>query len=401
MKRILFSLIALFCVSSYMLADDAWTVGNITIPQGKTAVAEVYLTNGTTKYRDFQFDLVLPQGLTFVKAQKGEVFAETQHSIATNTVAENTERIICSSNAGDTFSGTATPFVLVTIQADASVAVGTQLTVKLTGVEITTDTEKINPADVTFKATIESAVKVLDETATQLPEATDKVYEVKVNRTINANEWSTLCLPFAMTANQLKDAFGTDVKLADFTGYDSETDNANNIVDIHVNFESMDVAQGLEANYPCLIRTSLDITDFTLETSIQPSQDDAIVEYDNGKPDSRRKVYGTFYGTLKAGDMVPQNGLFLNGNKFYYSTGNTAIKAFRGYFDFVDVLTSVEDANNVKVDFNIDGNTTLINGLSTSQDGSAVYTIDGKHMGSDMERLHRGIYIQNGKKVVK
>ena len=401
MKRILFSLIALFCVSSYMLADDAWTVGNITIPQGKTAVAEVYLTNGTTKYRDFQFDLVLPQGLTFVKAQKGEVFAETQHSIATNTVAENTERIICSSNAGDTFSGTATPFVLVTIQADASVAVGTQLTVKLTGVEITTDTEKINPADVTFKATIESAVKVLDETSTVLPEATEKAYDVKVNRTINANEWSTLCLPFAMTADQLKDAFGTDVKLADFTGYDAETDNADNIVGIHVNFESMDVAQGLEANYPCLIRTSLDITDFTLETTIEPNAEDAYVEYTNGRTGRNKEVYGTFYGTLKAGDMVPQNGLFLNGNKFYYSTGNTAIKAFRGYFDFVDVLTSVEDANNVKVDFNIDGNTTRINGLSTSLDGSAVYSIDGKHMGSDMEHLHRGIYIQNGKKVVK
>lgn len=401
MKRILFSLIALFCVSSYMLADDAWTVGNITIPQGKTAVAEVYLTNGTTKYRDFQFDLVLPQGLTFVKAQKGEVFAETQHSIATNTVAENTERIICSSNAGDTFSGTATPFVLVTIQADASLAVGTELTLKLTGIEITTDTEKFNPADVTFKATIKSAVKVLDETSTQLPEATDIVYEVKVNRTINANEWSTLCLPFAMTADQLKDAFGTDVKLAKFTGYDPENDNADNIVGIHVNFESMDVAQGLEANYPCLIRTSLDITDFTLETSIQPNQDKANVVYDNGKQGIHRQIYGIFYGTLKAGDMVPQNGLFLNGNKFYYSTGNTAIKAFRGYFEFVHVLTSVKDANNVKVDFNIDGNTTLINGLSTSQDGSAVYSIDGKHMGSDMERLHRGIYIQNGKKVVK
>ena len=224
---------------------------------------------------------------------------------------------------------------------------------------------------------------------------------MKVNRTINANEWSTLCLPFAMTADQLKAAFGTDVKLANFVGYGTDIDDNDNLTGIHVNFESMDVAKGLEANYPCLIRTSLDITDFTLETSIQPSQDDAIVEYDNGKPDSRRKVYGTFYGTLKAGDMVPQNGLFLNGNKFYYSTGNTAIKAFRGYFKFVDVLTSVEDANNVKVDFNIDGNTTLINGLSTSQDGSAVYTIDGKHMGSDMERLHRGIYIQNGKKVVK
>ena len=400
MKKILFSLIALLGISTYAMADDAWAVSDITIPQGKTAVAEVYLTNATTQYRDFQFDLVLPEGLTFVKVNKGPALAEN-HGIGTNAVDKNTVRFVCNSNDGDVFSGKDVPFVLLTLQADANLAVGTELSVKLTAIEITTERAKINPADVTFKATIENPVKVLDETSTVLPEATDKAYEVKVNRTINANEWSTLCLPFAMTADQLKDAFGTDVKLADFTGYDAETDNADNIVGIHVNFESMDVAQGLEANYPCLIRTSLDITDFTLETSIQPSQDDAIVEYDNGKQGSRRQVYGTFYGTLKAGDMVPQNGLFLNGNKFYYSTGNTAIKAFRGYFDFVDVLTSVEDANNVKVDFNIDGNTTLINGLSTSLDGSAVYTIDGKHMGSDMERLHRGIYIQNGKKVVK
>lgn len=398
MKKILFSLIALLSIGSYALADDSWAVSDITIPQGKTAVAEVYLTNATTQYRDFQFDLVLPEGLTFVKANKGPALAEN-HGIGTNAVDENTVRFVCNSNDGDVFSGKDVPFVLLTLQADANLAVGTELSVKLTAIEITTESAKINPADVTFKATIESPVKVLDETSSVLPEATDKAYEVKVNRTINANEWSTLCLPFAMNTEQLKAAFGDDVKLADFVDYNCDSDNDDNIVGIHVNFETMDLAKGLEANYPCLIRTTVNVTDFTLETTLEPNAEDAYVEYTNGRTGNKKEVYGTFYGTLKAGDMVPQNNLFLNGNKFYYSTGNTAIKAFRGYFDFVDVLTSVEDAANVKVDFNIDGTTTRINGLSTSKDDSAVYTLDGRRVSRRPQT--KGVFIQNGKKVVK
>ena len=41
---------------------------------------------------------------------------------------------------------------------------------------------------------------------------------VRVKRTINANEWSTICLPFAITAEQVKGVFGDDVQLGDFTG---------------------------------------------------------------------------------------------------------------------------------------------------------------------------------------
>lgn len=398
MKKILFSLIALLGIASYALADDSWAVSDITIPQGKTAVAEVYLTNGTTQYRDFQFDLVLPAGLTLVKPQKGEVFAATEHSIASNSVGDNTERIICSSNSGDTFSGTAKPFVLLTLQAGPNVAVGTELSVKLTGIEITTETSKINPADVTFKVTVESAVKVLDETSTTLPEATNKAYEVQVNRTIKANEWSTLCLPFAMSEAQLKAAFGNDVKLADFTSYDSQTDDAKNVVNINVNFTSVELANGLEANYPCLILTSSDITSFTVETAIEPNEDDAYLEYNNGKTGRNKEVYGTFKGTLKAGDYVPTNALFLNSNKFYYSTGNTTIKAFRGYFDLVDVLTSVEESTS-QVRVVIDGQTTRVEGISNTASDTNVYTLDGRRVSRTPQT--KGVFIQNGKKVVK
>lgn len=54
-----------------------------------------------------------------------------------------------------------------------------------------------------------------------MPEAAEGV-NVRVKRTIKANEWSTLVLPFAMTAEQVKSAFGNDVQLADFTGVETE-----------------------------------------------------------------------------------------------------------------------------------------------------------------------------------
>jgi hypothetical protein len=57
----------------------------------------------------------------------------------------------------------------------------------------------------------------LSETDTELP-ADETGANVTVTRTIKADEWSTFCLPFAMTEEQVKTVFGQDVQLADFTG---------------------------------------------------------------------------------------------------------------------------------------------------------------------------------------
>ena len=83
---------------------------------------------------------------------------------------------------------------------------------------------------------------VLDELSTEAPEAATGI-DVRVRRTIKANEWSTLCLPFAMTAEQVTAAFGNEVKVGDFTGctVDDETGN------ITVNFTEV---TSIEANHP-------------------------------------------------------------------------------------------------------------------------------------------------------
>lgn len=238
----------------------------------------------------------------------------------------------------------------------------------------------------------------LDENSTTAPEA--YTGDVLVKRSIKAGQWSTICLPFAIEDPVA--VFGDGVELADFTDYEETYDEAEeNVVSIAVHFAT---ATAMEANHPYIIKVANPVTyedGFKVENvTLEPSQDDAIVEYDNGLSGKRRVVYGTFYGTYVAETVVPANSLFISGNKFYYSTGATKMKAFRGYFDFVDELAEKVVASTVKMNIDVDG-TTKIDGVHFVESAGAVYTIDGKFIGRDVDlkKLQKGIYVVDGKKV--
>ena len=236
---------------------------------------------------------------------------------------------------------------------------------------------------------------VLDENSTTAPEAAEKV-NVRVMRTINANSWSTICLPFEMTEAQTKEAFGEDVQLADFDGTESEFDDNDDVVGITVNFVE---ANAIEANHPYIIKVSQSISEFTVDNvDISADEDEAYIEFDNGKSGSRRVVYSGFYGTYHAQTALDEFTLFLNGNKFWYSTGQTKMKAFRAYFYFLDILTEVKEAG-VKIFINIDGEETKVNGIINNQSSnSKCFDLNGRKV---MEPQQHGVYIINGKKTLK
>lgn len=249
--------------------------------------------------------------------------------------------------------------------------------------------------DVTFKVKVVAKhTIVLDELSTTAPANATGV-DVTVKRTINANEWSTICLPFAMTNAQLKAAFGDDVKLAEFDGTDPVYDG-DNCTDIQVSFTE---ATAIEANHPYLIKVGSDMTEFSVENvDITPDEDEAYIEFDNGKSGSRRVVYSGFYGTYKAQTTVPEYCLFLNGNKFYYSSGATKMKAYRAYFEFLDILSDVENAS-AKVTF-FDGTTeiTNVNLNDNINEDAPRYNLAGQKV----SKSYKGIVIQNGvKRIVK
>ena len=167
------------------------------------------------------------------------------------------------------------------------------------------------------------AGQFLDENNTD-PNAIKPATDVKVTvrRTINADAWSTICLPFDMTEEQTKEIFGNDVQLACFTGYDVEKEGGD-VLSITINFDEDDLSEGFYGNYPYLIKTSKDITEFELTTTIAP---DAVQEiFSQGKGENKKS--GKFIGTYQAETVVPENSLFLSGNQFWYSAGLTKMKA--------------------------------------------------------------------------
>lgn len=247
-------------------------------------------------------------------------------------------------------------------------------------------------SDVTFQVNVVDKI-TLDENALEVPKTRMGV-DICVHRTINAGEWSTICLPFAMTAEQVSEAFGGDVELAEFVDYEMDDERTS----ITINFEETDLSYGFQANYPYLIKTSSDISEFTVTSTIEPDEENAVAEYAVGRG-TKRHVYGRFIGSFHANTTVPAAKLFISNNKFYYSRGATKMKGYRAYFDLEDVIdayygNSPQQAP-IRVMLNGHDDFTAIDVVDMNiryQEG--IYTLSGMKV----KNAERGVFIKNGKK---
>ena len=237
----------------------------------------------------------------------------------------------------------------------------------------------------------------MDETVGVTEETPTGEQNVLVKRTIKDGNWSTICLPFAMTSDQVKAAFGEGVQLADFNGCDSDGDKDNPSTSIKVKFNAVDA---IEANHPYLIKVETALTEFKADAvTISPDEENAIIQMD--KTSGRNPVYNSFVGTYNPSTIIPIGGLFLNSNKFYYSNGNSKLKAFRAYFDFA--VSWLEEAPyESKIWISIDGDATSIDGIGTQRVVEGVYDLSGRKIqlqDGDLNKLQKGVYIIDGKKV--
>lgn len=384
MKR---NIILMFIWLAGMLAahaTDGLTVADASIPTGKTGSIDIELTNNDNDFAGFTFNVILPDGVHFVMNGEGKpTFVQTtrflgSHNLLSGNKGTGKGAFGCYST--DAIKGKSGVILSIPVTVDDAIAVGTKLSAKITEVTFTTVevTEKVFP-DVTFDITVEEKRTVLDENATAAP-AAEPGANVKVKRTIKADEWSTLCLPFAMSEAQVKAAFGDDVKLADYVDYDT-TEDGGDIVGLQLNFQT---ATTITAHKPCLIKVSSPISSFVA---------DGVDVKKKGFP-SNGAMKGTYITTTLA-----TYSLFLSDNAFWYSKGKTTMKAFRAYFVLDDILAEVESAE-AKIRFVVDEEPTAIEGIATPDVTGEVFTLQGISLGvQDVQSLPKGIYIIGGKKV--
>ena len=399
MKKTVLTLLSFLAIQISAIAANTIEVKPVSVPQSGSAQLEVSLSNDC-EFTAFQFNLILPNGISVVEVVKSDRLPEqmdVRHSVkSTSSIGSNNQFLAIQYTNPQCVSGNSGILLKVVISASDAIPVDSKFTGIISDIVLNAvDNTRVEVENSTFDIDVTAPADpwvTLDENSTTLPEASDGETEIKVKRTLKANQWNTICFPFAMTAAQVYEAFGEDVQVAEFIEYESTDD----LTSINVIFEELYKFDryGLMANIPYIIKPTSNISEFMVTSVLEPDEESAFTEYAVGRG-SNKEVYGTYRGTLKAGGKVPANCLFLNGGDFWYSTGQSNIKAFRGYFDFVDGLASLENAaSNAKMVFR--GETTDIKDVTVETANDDMYDLQGHRIVNP----DKGVYIKNGKKVV-
>ena len=404
-KKLLLFIAAFFALSGNLTAANyTISVPDFTGYKGSTATMTINLTNNDAIVSGAQFDMTLPGGVTFAGYEltdraSGMIMSSGNGIYMLYSMPDDgVKHTIAAGN------GTIMNFKLNIAE---TVATG-DYPITFTNATISDESNASVPITIA-QATLtvkEMATVTLDEESTTVPTATTEPVIANVKRSIKAGQWSTICLPFAMTSEQLTEAFGDGVALAEFTDYEVEDGNYAEPSGITLQFTKLAETAGTVANNPYLIKVANDINyadGFTVKNvTLNPDKNKTRV-FKTITDEDYNDYTINFIGNL-AKTKLPINSFFISEGKFYkVTTSDKYTKGFRACFR---LSNNIAPAFAKPMGIDIDGETTGIFEIKANErtltDG--VYTINGQYVGKnvDMNTLPKGVYIFNGqKKIVK
>lgn len=202
--------------------------------------------------------------------------------------------------------------------------------------------------------------------------------KVSYDRTFTKDQPCTVCLPFALTAEEL-----------------AKVGKAYTLSAVNGSKATFTPVTAIEAYKPYLLIPSA--SGLLLE-EIAAAKDITAVP-----ADAKTSVPGSysFVGTLQAKKSVktPNTevyGFSADGGKFVRVGENASIDAFRAYIAVPTPALSTAASRSIDIDF---GGTTGINEIQNAQSSSAAATYDvtGKRVGKN----YKGVVISNGKKMIQ
>jgi len=226
-----------------------------------------------------------------------------------------------------------------------------------------------------------------DDNTEALGDADGRQRDVTLKRTLQAGGWNTLALPFALSANQIAAVFGSGAKVKAFTG--------SSLSGSTLTLDFAD-AQAIEAGKPYLVKVSEDVD---LGTQ---SIEGVTVSAEAVTVESASVDFIPTLGSTTITGSTTKSVLFLAaGNNLLNPTSLPAdIKGFRAYFQLKGAAAAARAFS-----LNLgDGEPLSISPVGERTDaftlnGNGIrYTLDGRKVNGQPKN---GVYIQNGRKVVK
>lgn len=410
MKKILFSMLAMLAVAStaFGIGDNAITVSDITLSNSGNPSALLVNINLTEKSsaKGMAFSIDLPAGVVFVtEGEKPVCHTGSMWGVPPTLNLKSSSSLTLTCASSDYIKGSKGLLYAFKIKATSPSSFTDGQTLiggRIYDVSASISGAPVNLSKSNFNITITSCDVVLDENSPFAPETTgdDKV-KILVKRTLTKDQWSTICLPFAIKSVDFASKFGTGVKLATFDSYSSD----DNFETMSINFVELKTEGNLTTGDVFLIKPSIDVTQFTYNAKVTrtsaPTKLYDVEEYDEDEGDNVEVEKGKFIGTYVADIYVPENDMFISDNSFYYSIGTSKIKGFRGYFWFKDKLKNTSAAR-AFISIGGDDATNIQAAKFSMIENGKVYTVSGQYVGEniDIKRLPKGVYIVDGVKVV-
>lgn len=203
---------------------------------------------------------------------------------------------------------------------------------------------------------------------------------VSYDRTFTKDQPCTICLPFALSAEELANVG---------KAYALSSVNASKV---NASKATFTLVQEIKAYTPYLLIPSASgklLEKIETTKNITAVPDEAKTSVSGGY---------SFVGTLQAQKSVKQEGKEIYGfsasqGKFVHAGSNASINAFRAY---IAVPPSTAASRSIDIDF---GGTTGINEIQNAHSSSAAATYDVA--GKRVDKNYKGVVICNGKKMIQ
>lgn len=405
MKKILATLVVLLS-TCIVQAESPVKIVDITIPQnGQGTLVIQFKFAAEGEYTGYSMSLVLPDGISIAKNEKdkfvytlGDCHEDTHQLTINYDEAKKVFSLGCLSLESDPLIGTSGILLSLPVVEDGNHTAGSVLHASAQEINFgklngqTDSFVDVVAFDITIGEPDDGRIK-FDENATTLPTYTaGEKGNVRMTRAIKAGQWSTIVLPFTLTKAKAEAAFGSDVELAEFSGfetqYSDEEDVSPDAITVNFTTYTMTAKKGMSGGKPFLIKTAKDVESFEADDVTLVDGITDVVKSD--EYDTSGRFTGSFVKT-----KVPADGLFINNNLFWYSTGKTSAKAFRGWFMLGAVLDKDTDFG-VKMVVRLPDGDAVEEVQTEERENGAIYDLCGRRI----EKAGKGIFIINNKKVL-